>query len=179
MRTFTRRVETAVALVVALGASATPGAFAAEKSASPQAAARPLRMRPRVPEFPADVKALGEKLKRTSSPAVRAWSAQNAAGVAKGPGDPETLARAAAHARWPNERVTGVYDVLAFVLVYEAAESLQASARKELDSKSEMGEMESLRLQMAMDRLSKMMSTLSNLLKKISDTAQGITQNLK
>jgi hypothetical protein len=48
-----------------------------------------------------------------------------------------------------------------------------------LDSMSEMGEMESLRLQMAMDRISKMMSTLSNILKKISDTAAEITQNLK
>jgi hypothetical protein len=44
---------------------------------------------------------------------------------------------------------------------------------------SEMGETESLRLQMAMDRLSKMMSTLSNLLKKMSDTADGITRNLR
>jgi hypothetical protein len=51
--------------------------------------------------------------------------------------------------------------------------------KQELDSLSEMGEMESLRLQMAMDRMSKLMSTLSNLLKKISDTAQSITQNLK
>lgn len=49
----------------------------------------------------------------------------------------------------------------------------------DLDSMSEMGEMESLRLQMAMDRMSKMMSTLSNLLKKISDTSQSITQNIK
>ena len=49
----------------------------------------------------------------------------------------------------------------------------------DLDSMSEMGEMESLRLQMAMDRMSKMMSTLSNLLKKISDTSQTITQNIK
>ena len=32
---------------------------------------------------------------------------------------------------------------------------------------------------MAMDRLSKLMSTLSNLLKKASETAQGITQNIK
>jgi hypothetical protein len=59
---------------------------------------------------------------------------------------------------------------------------LQASMdqmKSDLDSMSEMGEMESLRLQMAMDRLSKMMSTLSNLLKKASDTQQGITQNLK
>ena len=48
-----------------------------------------------------------------------------------------------------------------------------------LDSMSEMGEMESLRLQMAMDRMSKLMSTLSNLLKKISDTQSQIVQNLK
>ena len=51
--------------------------------------------------------------------------------------------------------------------------------KNKLDSLSEMGEMESLRLQMAMDRMSKMMSTLSNLLKKVSDTASEITQNLK
>lgn len=52
-------------------------------------------------------------------------------------------------------------------------------AKNKLDSMSEMGEMESLRLQMAMDRLSKLMSTLSNLLKKASETASGITQNIK
>lgn len=51
--------------------------------------------------------------------------------------------------------------------------------KNDLDSMSEMGETESLRLQMAMDRLSKMMSTLSNILKKISDTANGIVQNIK
>ena len=37
----------------------------------------------------------------------------------------------------------------------------------QLDSLSEMGKMESLRLQMAMDRMSKIISTISNLLKKI------------
>lgn len=47
------------------------------------------------------------------------------------------------------------------------------------DSMSEMGEMESLRLQMAMDRLSRMMSTLSNIMKKASKTQQSITQNMK
>jgi ElaB/YqjD/DUF883 family membrane-anchored ribosome-binding protein len=51
--------------------------------------------------------------------------------------------------------------------------------KSDLDSMSEIGEMESLRLQMAMDRMSKMFSTLSNLLKKIGDTAGQITQNLK
>ncbi|MBK5272041.1 MAG: hypothetical protein JJE22_13605 [Bacteroidia bacterium] len=56
---------------------------------------------------------------------------------------------------------------------------LADNMKSDLDSMSEMGETESLRLQMAMDRLSKMMSTLSNLLKKISDTQQSITQNIK
>lgn len=58
-------------------------------------------------------------------------------------------------------------------------DALVAKLKNDLDSMSEMGEMESLRLQMAMDRMSKMMSTLSNLLKKISKTADEIVQNLK
>lgn len=58
-------------------------------------------------------------------------------------------------------------------------DSAKDTVKNKLDSMSEMGEMESLRLQMAMDRLSKLMSTLSNLLKKISDTASAITQNIK
>ncbi len=58
-------------------------------------------------------------------------------------------------------------------------DALIDQVKRDLDSMSEMGEMESLRLQMAMDRMNKMMSTLSNILKKISDTAQTITQNLK
>ena len=48
-----------------------------------------------------------------------------------------------------------------------------------IDSMSEMGEMDSLRLQMAIDRMSKMMSTLSNILKKMSDTAGAMVQNIK
>lgn len=48
-----------------------------------------------------------------------------------------------------------------------------------VDSLSEMGEMESLRMQMAMDRLSKMMTTLSNILKKLGDSSQSIADNLK
>lgn len=53
------------------------------------------------------------------------------------------------------------------------------AVKGQLDSMSEMGEMESLRLQMAMDRMSKMMQTLSNILKKLSETSNSITQNLK
>ncbi len=53
------------------------------------------------------------------------------------------------------------------------------STKAKLDSKSELGETESLRLQMAMDRLSKLEATLSNLLKKASDTQSNIVNNLK
>lgn len=58
-------------------------------------------------------------------------------------------------------------------------DAMLKQTKSDLDSMNEMGEMESLRLQMAMDRMSKMMSTLSNLLKKISDSVKSITQNLK
>lgn len=58
-------------------------------------------------------------------------------------------------------------------------DALVDKLKNDLNSMSEMGEMESLRLQMAMDRMSKMMSTLSNILKKISKTADDIVQNLK
>ena len=64
-------------------------------------------------------------------------------------------------------------------LTKKEIDALVDNMKNDLDSMSEMGEMESLRLQMAMDRLSKLMSTLSNLLKKMSDTAQSITQNIK
>lgn len=69
---------------------------------------------------------------------------------------------------WPGKLAT-VADLQAVV----------ETMKNKLDSLSDMGEMESLRLQMAMDRLSKLMSTLSNILKKTSDTAASITQNLK
>ena len=55
----------------------------------------------------------------------------------------------------------------------------RTSGVSHLDSLSEMGETESLRLQMAMDRLSEMMSTLSNVLQKIDETQAAITQNIK
>jgi ribonuclease D len=57
--------------------------------------------------------------------------------------------------------------------------AIQDELKNELDSMSEMSEMESLRLQMAMDRFNKVMSALSNILKKISDTQSAIITNLK
>ena len=58
-------------------------------------------------------------------------------------------------------------------------EAAKEEVKDKIDSLSEKDEMESFRLQDAMDRYSRMMSTLSNLLKKMSDTTSGITQNMK
>ena len=50
---------------------------------------------------------------------------------------------------------------------------------KGASSLSDMGEIQSLRLQMSMERSGKMTATLSNILKKISDTSQTIVGNMK
>lgn len=55
----------------------------------------------------------------------------------------------------------------------------QRAAQNQKDALSEMGEEDSLRLQMAMDRLSKMMATLSNIMKKLAQTQDSIIQNMK
>lgn len=47
------------------------------------------------------------------------------------------------------------------------------------DTYGELGDLASMRLQVQMDRRSKLISTVSNLLKKISETESSITQNLK
>jgi hypothetical protein len=60
-------------------------------------------------------------------------------------------------------------------LVDEAQQALT----DQLNAQGELSDTESLRLQMAMDRMSKLMTTLSNILKKASDTDAAITQNLK
>lgn len=78
----------------------------------------------------------------------------------------------------------GQRDTMALYSLYELSspqsEYLPSlAARKDLDNMSEMGEMESLKLQMIMDRKSKVMETLSNMLKKLSDTSSAITGNIK
>ncbi len=62
---------------------------------------------------------------------------------------------------------------------YANLQALQNSLKSQLDSMNEMSEMTSLRLQMAMDRRSKFVETLSNIMKKTSDTQSAIVGNLK
>ncbi|MDH3280972.1 MAG: hypothetical protein OEQ18_07560 [Gammaproteobacteria bacterium] len=57
--------------------------------------------------------------------------------------------------------------------------SLLEAIKGKLDSMNEMSEMTSLRLQMAMDRRAKFISTLSNMMKKISTTQDMLVQNIK
>lgn len=56
---------------------------------------------------------------------------------------------------------------------------ISGDLKGQLDGMNEMSEMTSLRLQMTMDRRSKFISTLSNIMKKIGTTEETITQNLK
>jgi hypothetical protein len=53
------------------------------------------------------------------------------------------------------------------------------STKADISSMSELSELECMRLQMAMDRMSKMAETLSNILTKMSDTSEEIIKNIK
>jgi putative addiction module CopG family antidote len=57
--------------------------------------------------------------------------------------------------------------------------SILDDLKGQLDGMNEMSEMTSLRLQMILDRRSKFISTLSNIMKKMSETQDVLVQNLK
>jgi len=57
--------------------------------------------------------------------------------------------------------------------------SLLDDLKGKLDGLNEMSEMTSLRLQMTMDRRSKFIETLSNIMKKIGTTQETLAQNIK
>lgn len=80
-----------------------------------------------------------------------------------------SLARARARADLSTRDIATLADLRA----------VQGELKGKLDSLNEMSEVTSLRLQMMMDRRSKFISTLSNVMKKISDTQSSIVQNLK
>jgi len=74
-----------------------------------------------------------------------------------------------------------VFDDLSLVPLGSPAGPVKAGTAPEntaqiLDS---MNEMSSLRMQMMMDRRSKFISTLNNIMKKISTTQDTLVQNLK
>jgi hypothetical protein len=58
-------------------------------------------------------------------------------------------------------------------------ESLQSDIQSNLDGMNGISEEISIRLQLAMDRRSKIIQTLSNLMKKLSTTQETLVQNIK
>lgn len=72
-------------------------------------------------------------------------------------------------------------DLLGFYVLAEAARILTVpeELKEKLDRMNEMSEMTSLRLRMTMDRRSMFISTLSNIMKKISRTEDTLVQNIK
>jgi hypothetical protein len=56
---------------------------------------------------------------------------------------------------------------------------IQDGLKSQLDSMNEMSELTSLRLQMAMDRRSKFMEAVSNIMKKMNSTSDTLVENLK
>ncbi|MDP4261974.1 MAG: hypothetical protein Q8941_05530 [Bacteroidota bacterium] len=58
-------------------------------------------------------------------------------------------------------------------------EALIDKLKSQKDALSDMSQDDQLRLQQFMDRRSKMETTLSNIMKKFSETASSITQNIK
>jgi hypothetical protein len=64
-------------------------------------------------------------------------------------------------------------------LTYVHLSAFESGLGSDLAGMNEMSEMSSTQLQMAMDRRSKFIDTLSNVLKKIGDTDDAVVQNLK
>jgi flagellar hook-basal body complex protein FliE len=64
-------------------------------------------------------------------------------------------------------------------ITYGQLKEIQEELQGSLDSMNEMSETTSMRLQMAMDRRSKFVEALSNVMKKIDSTQEAIIQNLK
>ncbi len=62
---------------------------------------------------------------------------------------------------------------------FSTFDNLISAKQNEMDSLGELGEAQQLRLQMYMDRMTGLHSTISNMLKKWSDTSSGIVANLK
>jgi len=94
--------------------------------------------------------------------------------------DPYAFAQQEVRSKFP--QLSGEQsNLLSFYVLAEVARILSDpdELKGKLDGMNEMSEMTSLRLQMMMDRRSKFISTLSNIMKKVSTTQEAVVQNLK
>jgi len=67
----------------------------------------------------------------------------------------------------------------AYLAYLQSTNRATVRSKEHLDSLDRIASMESLRLQMAMDRQAKLESMLSNVMKQLSSTAASITRDLK
>ena len=112
--------------------------------------------------------------------ATRALIAHLASGPEDEDADPYAFAQQEVRSKFP--QLSGEQsNLLSFYVLAEVARILSDpdELKGKLDGMNEMSEMTSLRLQMTMDRRSKFISTLSNIMKKISTTQDTLVQNLK
>ncbi|MDP1592255.1 MAG: hypothetical protein Q8M07_31125 [Prosthecobacter sp.] len=121
------------------------------------------------------------------SPQVVSWMRLRAAGLARGGEIPEAE-EMPAYIRKAGIGILGNLnsdDIMAVAMIVmmmaakDAHEDLKSIMEELKKANAEKGELDSLELQKAMGRQSKIISALSNLLKKQSDTARGITQDFK
>lgn len=122
---------------------------------------------------------LSSETKRKLDAASRAYARSLAR--AADADDPQLLAEREVRQRFANLTPEQT-NLLSFYVMAQTAQQLAAekdALKEKLDDMSDMSEMDSMRLQMAMDRRSKFITALSNLLKKISSTQDSVVQNLK
>lgn len=147
------------------------------------------------PAVTPEMKAMEAKVLSRVGPQTRAWVKQEAARQRTSSTFSGTL-DAQALATYPDASKLNTADVdaLTFLVMMETSKSAnddlksvaaavkttnEAKAAARESKTQEMGQMQSMRLQMATDRRSKMMTTLSNMMKKMSATDSTLIQNLK
>jgi hypothetical protein len=136
---------------------------------------------------PVPVTALAVRARLTPllSPAASVWVQSEAKVIAGQNLPPEALMSVAMNdvaVRFAGQKLSDADLVaISLVVVTQAVEAADADLKAATPpgSLSDMSEAQQLRMQAAMDRRSKLFSTLSNLLKKSSETASSITANIK
>lgn len=170
-------VPLAIALFVGAPALAQDGRATAIAPAAARAQARDLMLEQAVSARAATL-STGMQLEAREKLdlAARAVLADFASGSQDA--DPQVLARQQLQARFGRLSARQA-DVLSFYILAGVVALLSDPAELERNQTAEMSEMMSLRLQTMLDRRSKLMSTLSNLMKKTSDTKKSVIQNIK
>jgi hypothetical protein len=144
---------------------------------------------------PANYSALNGQIRSRLTPAGIAWTAQRALLFRSGQiTEAQIRSDAAQNADTLmsgfGQGLSADVETLVFVVMHLAAKDAHDDLRGQLsqteavnrtkgDTLSDTSERDNLTMQLAMERMSKMMTTLSNILKKNGDTSAGITNNIK